>query len=215
MKIKGLRNFPKRLFIISILLCLGLVFFYHKTQYKKLSKKQVELEKNYKKILEHLKKSQKEANNLPLVRMRIDSLTKVWEKVQASLPSEGNLDFWLQAAAKAGSRAGIEFEKFEPNKIRPHNLYDEYPIEIEVSGGYHEVATFLSFLLNLPRIGHIEEVNIEGDKKPVFPTETVKAKFTLSTYAYNPQARPPEAHKKKYKRKRSKKKSRTKTNRKT
>jgi len=210
MKLKSFKNFPKRWLVFSLIVSVGLFFFYHRTQYRKLTKKEVELKKTYKKTLEHLKKSQREANNLPLVRARIDSLMKVWERVQASLPSEGNLDFWLQAAAQAGSRAGIEFEKFAPREVKPHNLYEEYPIEIEVSGGYHEVATFLSFLLNLPRIGHIEEVSIEGVKNPVFPTETVKAKFTLSTYAYNPQARSPETHKKK-----TKKKGKSKTKKKT
>lgn len=202
MKLRGFPNFPIRLFVISIVFSLATLFIYHRVEYSKLKKREVELVKTYKKTLEHLKKSQKQASNLPLVRARLDSLLKVWEKVQASLPSEANLDFWLRATAEAGSRAGIEFERFEPGKVKSHNLYEEYPVDIEISGGYHEVATFLSFLLNLQRISHIKEVKVNGIKNPTFPTETVKASFTLSTYRYNPLARAPESTKKKSKTKR-------------
>ncbi len=210
-KLKGFKNFPVKLFAVSITLSLALGVFYYKTKYQKLTREEVNLEKQYKKTLEHLKRAQREANNLPLVRARLDSLMRVWEEVQASLPSEGNLDFWLQQAARAGSRAGIEFEKFQPGKPKPHNLYEEYPIYMEVSGGYHEVATFLSFLLNMPRIGHIKDLSIEGIKNPKFPTETIKAKFTLSTYAYNPEARAPKNGKKSRKKKRRKKSKTKKT----
>jgi type IV pilus assembly protein PilO len=189
----GMRNLldaiPRRSLLISLILWLGIVVLYSRTSYKRLSREEAKLKKKYTKTLEHLKKSQREAQNLPLVRARLDSLLQVWKKVQTSLPNESNLDYWLKATALSGSRAGIDFERFEPQPMVPHDLYEEYPIKMEVSGGFHEVATFLSFLLNMPRLSHIKDLKLEAIKKPNFPTETVKATFTLSTYAYNPKSK--------------------------
>ena len=56
---------------------------------------------------------------------------------------------------------GLEFKAFRPQHEMPRDFYAEVPIEIEFSGGFHDIATFFDQISKLPRIVNVSELEHE------------------------------------------------------
>ena len=59
--------------------------------------------------------------------------------------------FWSNISQQ-GLGAGLEFELFKPGNEQPADFYVELPIQIRVTGGYHQFGQFVSGVADLPRI---------------------------------------------------------------
>ena len=66
----------------------------------------------------------------------------------------------LVDVSQTGLAAGLEFELFQPEGEQSKDFYAELPINIRVTGHYHEFGRFISGLAALPRIVTIHDVKI-------------------------------------------------------
>jgi type IV pilus assembly protein PilO len=64
----------------------------------------------------------------------------------------------------------------------PKDFYAEKPITISLSGGYHEIANFVSGVAALPRIVTLHDINITPDDQETFDNLTIQV--TAKTYRY-------------------------------
>ena len=63
-----------------------------------------------------------------------------------------------------GDQSGVDFLLFRPLPAQAAQYYTEYPIEVKVEGGYHEVGAFLGELANMERIVTVSDLTIEAPK---------------------------------------------------
>jgi type IV pilus assembly protein PilO len=69
---------------------------------------------------------------------------------------------------------------FKPEKEKPLEFYAELPINIKVTGGYHQLGEFVSDIAALPRIVTVGGIDIAVDAK----TSTLTMSAVARTFRY-------------------------------
>ena len=84
--------------------------------------------------------------------------------------------------------SGLEVEYFKPESELPREFYAEYPIQISVTGQYHQFGQFISGLAGLPRIVTLSSIDIAEVRKGKSAEENkagrLKMDLTATTYRY-------------------------------
>ena len=92
------------------------------------------------------------AINLPAYKQQMEEMQQTFGSLLRQLPNSTEVPDLLVDITQAGLGRGLEFVLFKPEKETPKEFYAELPISIEVVGGYHELAGFVSDVAALPRI---------------------------------------------------------------
>jgi type IV pilus assembly protein PilO len=98
-------------------------------------------------------------DNLPVFEEELTRLEDKLKRALRQLPDSKELPVLLTDVSSLGKNAGLEVKAFRPHDEIPRDFYAEVPIEIEFSGGYHDIARFFDRVAKLPRIvnvGHLE-----------------------------------------------------------
>ena len=75
------------------------------------------------------------------------------------------MDALLTDINQAGLGRGLQFELFRPApQERMADFYAELPINVKVTGSYHDMGAFTSDVAQLPRIVTLNDLSIVNDK---------------------------------------------------
>ena len=97
------------------------------------------------------------------------------------LPNKREIPTLLRSITQLGSDAELEFLLFSPNKEKARDFYIEIPVSMEVSGSYHDVATFFDKVGRMKRIVNILDISM----KPVKTRSTnLTTKCNAVTYRF-------------------------------
>jgi len=105
------------------------------------------------------------AINLPAYKLQMDEMHQAFGTLLRQLPNKTEVPNLLVDITQAGLGRGLNFVLFKPEKEKPQEFYAELPINIKVTGGYHELGQFVSDLAALPRIVTIGSIDITADAK--------------------------------------------------
>ena len=81
------------------------------------------------------------------------------------LPNKREIPTLLRSITQLGSDANLEFRLFSPQKEKARDFYIEIPVSMEVSGTYHDVATFFDKVGRMKRIVNILDVSMKPFKE--------------------------------------------------
>jgi type IV pilus assembly protein PilO len=130
---------------------------------------------------------QRLAANLETHREQLAEMDELFKDLVRQLPGGDEIAALLVDVSQTGLATGLEFELFQPTAEVSSNFYAELPIQVEVTGGYHELASFVSGLAALPRIVTVHDVIISSQHKDT-PDPTTSSKLsmraTVKTYRY-------------------------------
>jgi len=175
----------KKKVVVSILIgTLFIGFFYKKKIYEKNERKIKSLTTEKTELERKLNEYRKKKESLERVKAELDSLSRIWEFVHSLLPEKQDAADLIDDIRSACLSSGVKLMFFRPREKIPHSRYWEFPADVKVRGGFHEFATFLSFLVNGDRIVHIREIEINRLKEKKDSRETIEATFKLSTFTY-------------------------------
>ena len=123
------------------------------------------------------------AANLELYTQQMKEMESSFGVLLRQLPSDTEVPGLLEDITRAGLGSGLEFEEI---KLLPENtqqFYIELPIQITVTGAYHDLATFVSGVAGLPRIVTLHDF----DLAPANPEGGPKLRMSIlaKTYRYN------------------------------
>lgn len=122
-----------------------------------------------------LKLAQKNARELDKYRKMMADAREEFERVRQALPEREEIPSLLASISQTGKDAGLEFLLFQPNPEIKKDFYAEIPVAINVTGSYHEVATFFSNVANMSRIVNIDNIQIKPRVKETGLTTTCTA----------------------------------------
>ena len=105
------------------------------------------------------------AANEQAVRDEIAGLEKKLQVALRQLPDSKELPVLLTDVTSLGKNAGLDFRAFRPQQEIRKAFYAEVPIDIEFSGGFHDIAKFFDQLARLPRIVNISELEMTIKKE--------------------------------------------------
>lgn len=96
------------------------------------------------------KKSQ--AVKIEAYRQQMLDIEKTFGALLKQLPDKSEMDGLLTDINQSGLGRGLEFELFKPGNEVVADFYAEMPIEIKVTGNYHDIGAFATDVSKLSRI---------------------------------------------------------------
>ncbi len=144
------------------------------SQYVKLSG----AEANMIKLKKDYSEKTEQALNLEAYKKQRDNMEKVFGELLKQLPNKAEIDGLLNDVNQAGVGRGMVFELFKPaEKETLYEFYAELPINIKLSGSYHDFGEFSSAVANLDRIVTINDINLKLDPKTGLSMEAMANTF--------------------------------------
>ena len=101
------------------------------------------------------------------------------------LPKDTEVPGLIDDISAEALNAGLELKRIDPADMKKSEFYKELPINIEVSGGYHEMGAFVSGVASLPRIVTLHDFNIVKTKGQ----ERLSMEIEAKTYQYDADSR--------------------------
>jgi len=125
---------------------------------------------------------QRKAANYDAYRAQLAQIEQSFGTMLRQLPGETEIPSLIVDISQTGLAAGLQEKLFQPQPEVPKDFYAEKPITISLSGGYHEIANFVSGVAALPRIVTLHDINITPDDPNNFDSLTLQV--TAKTYRY-------------------------------
>jgi type IV pilus assembly protein PilO len=123
-------------------------FLYWNSQFQELES----LVKNEVKLRQEYQVKMAQAINLEELKKQRIQVDRYVERLEKQLPSKAEMAALLSDINQAGVGRGLQFQLFKPGAVVLRDYYAELPIEIRLTGGYHDLGSFASDMANLPRI---------------------------------------------------------------
>lgn len=118
--------------------------------------------------------------NLDTYKVQMKEMEDSFGAMLRQLPSKTEVEDLLVDISQTGLSSGIEFKLFKPGKETFVDFYAELPIQMTMTGTYHQFGTFVSGVAALPRIVTLHDINIKSDTK----TGALNMEMVAKTYRY-------------------------------
>ena len=129
------------------------------------------------KLREEYKLKMSRAINLDALRAQKILVDQYVERLQKQLPSKAEMAALLSDINQAGLGRGLQFELFKPGQVVVKDYYAELPIDIKVSGSYHDIGAFAGDMANLPRIVTLNNMSVSTLKDGTLMLDAVAKTF--------------------------------------
>ena len=131
---------------------------------------------------------QRKAANYDAYKAQLAQIEQSFGTMLRQLPGETVIPSLIVDISQTGLAAGLQEKLFQPQAEMPRDFYAEKPIKIQLSGGYHEMANFVSGIAALPRIVTLHNINITPEQKGSY--DSLSLEVTAKTYRYIEEAEP-------------------------
>ena len=125
-------------------------------------------------------KSEKVAN-LDAYVAQMQEMEQTFGALLKQLPSDTEVPGLLEDISSVGSLAGLEIQSIDLQPEVSQEFYMELPIQIEVTGGYHDLAAFVSGVAGLPRIVTLHDFQIKPESEG---SRNLTMSIEAKTYRY-------------------------------
>jgi len=105
------------------------------------------------------------AANVKRFEEELQSLEGELRVALRQLPDSKELPGLLTDISSLGKSAGLEFHAFRPQDEVRRDFYAEVPIEVEFSGGFHQVAVFFDRIASLDRIVNVGDLEMSVQRE--------------------------------------------------
>ena len=120
----------------------------------------------------------RQAINLEAYRKQLDDIEKSFGALLKQLPSKSEMDALLTDINQAGLGRGLQFELFKPAASETlSEFYAELPIQVRISGGYHDFGAFATDISRLSRIVTLNDIGLTSGKDGTITMNAVAKTF--------------------------------------
>ncbi|NHQ87247.1 type 4a pilus biogenesis protein PilO [Iodobacter sp. HSC-16F04] len=118
------------------------------------------------------------AINLEAYRQQLQEIQQSFGALLRQLPNKSEMESLLTEINQAGVGRGLFFELFKPGSEVKTAEFAELPIDIRISGNYHDLAAFVSDVAQLSRIVTLSNLQLVSTKDP----EVISMQAIAKTY---------------------------------
>jgi Tfp pilus assembly protein PilO len=175
-----MRDWPWYSYIVLAALIFGLFyFFYFKPQNEELQSIREERIRTEAEVVELRKKKEE----LDAIEAELETLSVKLRELETIIPQETEIDKILARIQQLAFDSRLVLDKFIPKGLVEQEFYSEKPIDIEITGNYHNLAIFFNRLSNFARLFIIENFNIKASRNQT-DTITITAATTAKTFLF-------------------------------
>ena len=125
---------------------------------------------------------QHKAANYDKYKAQLTQMEQSFGTMLRQLPGETEIPSLIVDISQTGLAAGLQEKLFVPRAEIPRDFYAEKPINIRLSGGFHEIGNFVSGIAALPRIVTLHNITITPVQTGEF--DVLSLEVTAQTYRY-------------------------------
>lgn len=129
-----------------------------------------------------LESRQRKAANFDAYKSQLAEIEQSFGAMLRQLPGKTEVPSLLVDISQTGLAAGLSEELFRPEDELMKDFYAELPIDIRLTGTYHELARFVSDVAELPRIVTLH--NVELSEQSDAGADDLVMDVTAKTYRY-------------------------------
>ena len=106
------------------------------------------------------------AGRLPVVEREVKALEASLIETTAVLPDEKDPQDVLRNLHELASESALDISSFTPKAIVTKAQYSEWPIELGLEGGYHDLGRFFDHVATMARLMSVSNLHIKTKTKP-------------------------------------------------
>jgi type IV pilus assembly protein PilO len=157
----------------------GFYYFVYKDMVEEAEKKTSQLE-NLKKDIGQLEVI---TAKLPDFQREVSVLEMKLETLKRILPPEKETPDLVRKLQNLAAESQLRIKQFNPGSMVSRDFYQEFPINLEVDGTYHNLASFFDRMSRLTRVVNAAGLRIAA-KTDQTPSLSITAQCTATTYVY-------------------------------
>lgn len=112
-----------------------------------------------------LQEDRRIADNLPKFQAEYEKMQGRLKEALTQLPNAKEIPSLLAQLSSLAKESGLEVIRFQPGKETPKGFYAELPIQLKVTGAYHEIAKFFFAVGDMPRIVNVGNISLGSAKQ--------------------------------------------------
>lgn len=145
------------------------------------------LQKKSQDLQSQIQQGKEAVKNEESLKLQIEQIMKELEIVKTIIPADPETGKLLRVFQNLARDLNLTFTTISPKQITNGDLYNQQAYDIEVKGGYHQLAQFFDKLAHLRRVINIEGLSIKASSGSK-DESTITAKFQAIIYMQNPDA---------------------------
>jgi type IV pilus assembly protein PilO len=128
-----------------------------------------------------------EAQAMPDRQKEVEVLDRQLKLAIARLPDEKEIPDLLSSVSNLGRDSGLDILIFRQKPETYQEFYAQVPVEMQVRGGYHQVAAFFDRVGKLDRIVNVSDISMK-DPKVAGDDVILQANCQVTTYRFLSEA---------------------------
>jgi len=131
-------------------------------------------------------KSLLQQKQLAEIKKQALELQKRLDMLKSILPLEKETDQIFRAVQQQATTSALRIMRVTPRSTIDHEVYTEWPIDMEIIGTFHNVGVFLDKIRQLPRIVNIAglRINVRAAEGEQAATASIGATYVATTFVY-------------------------------
>lgn len=121
------------------------------------------------------------ARQLPQFRAQVTELERKLDELKAILPDQKDAQDILRRVHNLAVQSNLAIRSFTPKASTKKQLHEEWPIEMQVEGTYHDLGFFFDRIARFPRIINVGDVQIRA-RDAQTAGATITARYTATTF---------------------------------
>ena len=134
-------------------------------------------QQNELKLKEDFVAKKTQAVNLDLYVQQLNEIDRSFGALLKQLPNKSEVESLLVEINQSGMGRGLQFELFKPGPEVVKDFYAELPINVRLTGSYHDFGAFAGDVGRLSRIVTLNNVSIVANKDGALVLDAVTKTF--------------------------------------
>ena len=134
-----------------------------------------------------VRKGQAIEAKLPEFEREIANLKSKLDQLVQILPTEPETGELLKWVKNLTDQSNLNLRRFDPGGLKTVEFYREFPINMDITGNYHDLGIFFDRISKYSRIINVNNVKID---KISSGTDSIRSTFTATTFVYEVKEMP-------------------------
>lgn len=201
---------PKVKILVVVLACVLIGYFYYTLFLSDLLTQKMDLGTKLTELQRQVADKELAASQLSKHLQEVNALKEAFATALQKLPNEREIAGLLSSIVLSGKEAGVNFLLFEPKPpekktpetkpakppaaapaagqppkpAAPEKFYEDIPIKVQLTGGFHSTLSFFEQVARLPRIVNVEDITMGESQDVKGRGRIVKTSCTVKTYMF-------------------------------